>query len=276
MKKSALKTMVGLTAAAGLTSAVSAWAVDLAKVNGRTISDSDLKMALGSMNQGQRDAVLKDPNSRRQILLSLIDQEVLLQEGEKEKIDQSAEYKAALVQFRKQYLANKVLEKNLASRLTDKTARSYYDKNKSKFSTDQVHVEHILAESQEKAEELLKKANAPNADFNALAEQFSRDPSAKNNRGDLGFINRDSPYVKEFKDVAFETAEGKVAGPVKTAYGYHLIHVVKKKFGKPLSYDEVELRVKEELRQDLVESYVGKLKQQAKVQVDDKALDKLN
>jgi hypothetical protein len=50
---------------------------------------------------------------------------------------------------------------------------------------------------------------------------------------------------------------------------------VKKKFGRPLGYDEVELKVKGELRQELVQNYLGKLKSQAKISVDDKALDKI-
>src|SRR4051794_8610740 len=56
-----------------------AHAVDLAKVNGRVISDRDLQSALNNLNDGQRQNVLKDSNSRRQVLTSVIDQELLVQ-----------------------------------------------------------------------------------------------------------------------------------------------------------------------------------------------------
>ena len=63
--------------------------MEMAKVNGRVISDRDVKMALGNLNDGQRETVLKDPNSRRQVLNGLIDQELLSQEGEKERLDRT-------------------------------------------------------------------------------------------------------------------------------------------------------------------------------------------
>lgn len=265
----------GLAVAAGFV-ALSAGAVELAKVNGRALSDSDLRAALGGMNEGQRESVLHDANSRRGLLIQLIDQEILIQEGEKAKLDQDKEYQQALAAFRRQYLAGRVLERNLAPKLTDKAARKYYEGHKSRYSTDRVHVHHILAPDEPTARELLKQAKAQGADFQELAEQKSRDPSAKNNRGDLGMISWDSGFVEEFKTAAFRGAEGEIVGPVKTAFGYHLVKIVEKKLGKILGYDEVELRVRRDLELDLTQTFIGKLKQQAKIQIDDKAVDSLN
>lgn len=253
---------------------VLAWAVDLAKVNGKSITDGDVKGALMGMNEGQRQSFLADPASRRQVLLSLVDQELLQQQAEKEKLDQDAEYKQALAMFRRSYLADRILQKNIGLKLNDAAARKHYDAHKSRYSTDQVQVQHILASDEVQARELLQKAKAPNADFEELAEKFSRDPSAKNNRGSIGWILRDAPYVEEFKEAAFSGKPGEILGPVKTIFGYHLIKVVDRKVGKQLEYTEVELRVRNDLRQELVQGYLGKLKQQAKIQVDDKALNK--
>ena len=256
-------------------SSAPASAMDVAKVNGKSITDRDLNSALGGMNEGQRESILKDPNSRRQVLMNVIEQEVLIQEGERSKLDQEQEFKDAATAFKNQYLATKVLEKNLVSKMTDKAARKFYDNHKNQFSTDQVHVMHILAPDEEHARELLAKAKKPDTDFQALAKKVSKDPSAKNNRGDLGFISHDSPFVREFKDAAFGGNKGELVGPIKTIYGYHIIKIVDKKLGKPMEYDEVELKVKGELKQELIQAYVGKLKAQAKVQIDDKALDRL-
>jgi peptidyl-prolyl cis-trans isomerase C len=255
--------------------APAAWAVDLAKVNGKTITDKDLTLALGGLNEGQRDSVLKDPNSRRQILGNLIDQELLIQEGEKAKLDQDQEYKDALAAFRRNYLAARVVDKNIGPKLTERAAKKYYEVHRSRFSTDRAHVQHILLGDEAAAREVLAKAKAPTADFQELAEKLSRDPSARNNRGDLGIVNRDSPFVPEFKEAVFSATSGEITGPVKTSYGYHVIKVVDKKLGKPLEYHEVELKVKGEMRQELMQNYVGQLRTQAKVSVDDKALDKL-
>lgn len=247
----------------------------IARVNGKAITSKDVQNALGGLNEGQRSSVLKDSNSRRQILTSIIEQELLTQEAEKAKLDQDTDYKEALAAFRKQYLSSRILQKNLGPQLTDAAAKKYFNNNKRLFSTDQVYVQHILMPDEASAREMLKKAKAPGADFMELAEKNSKDPSAKNNRGDLGPIMHDSPFVEEFKDAAFSAGEGDIVGPIKTTYGYHIIKVVKKKAGRPLEYDEVELKVKNRLREQLIENFVGKLRSQSKVVIDEKALEKL-
>lgn len=243
-------------------------AVELAKVNGKPVTDKDLTLALSGMNEGQRESVLRDPVAKKQVLSTVIEQEVLVQEGEKQKIDQTQQFKDAAAAFRRQYLAAQVLDKGVGTKLTDASARAYYENHKRRFSTDQVHVQHILVTDEMQARDVLKKAQAPKADFQELAEKLSKDPSAKNNRGDIGVITRDSPFVQEFKDAAFDGQKGQIVGPIKTAFGYHIIKVVDKKLGRPLEYDEVELRVKGVMRDELVKDYVTQLRKQAKVQVN--------
>jgi len=251
-----------------------AGATELATVNGKVITDKDLVSALGGLNEAQRSNAMKDMNTRRQVLISVIDQELLTQEAEKEKLDQDAEYKEAVAGFRKQFLANRILQKNLVAKFTDSAAKNYYENHKSKFSTDQIHAMHILVTDEAQAKDIAKKAKEPNADFQEMAEKLSKDPSAKNNRGDLGFFGRDR-MVPEFTDAAFSGNPGDIIGPIKTAFGYHIIKVVDKHIGQPMTYDEVELKVKNELRNELIQSYVGKLKEQAKIQVQDKNLNSL-
>ena len=264
-------TLVTLTGIA----AAPAHAIDLAKVNGKIITDRDLNLALGNLNEGQRASVLKDSSSRRQVLLSVVDQEILVQEAEKEKLDQDGEYKEAAAAFRRQYLTNRVLGKNLGSKLTESAAKRFYDDNKIRYSTDQVHALHILIRDEPEAKEVLKRAQGlSDDDFKDLAEKVSKDPSAKNNRGDIGFIGRESK-TPDFTDPVFAAAEGQVVGPIKTAFGYHIVKVLKKRSGKPLEFDEVKLRVESELRQQTVQGYVEGLKKQAKLEVDEKAVEKM-
>lgn len=259
----------------GMMAGTQASAKELAKVNGKPITDQDVRTALSTLNEGQRASLLRDSNTRRQVLMNLIEAELLTQQGEKDKLDQDARYKAAVEQFRRQYLAAQVLEKNVGNKLTDAAAKAYYNRNPDRFSTDTVKVQHILVADEKAARDVLQQVQAPNADFQAIAEKASRDPSAKNNRGEIGWVTHDSPLVAEFKDAAFGTKPGEITGPVKTVFGYHIIKVTERKVGKPLSYDEVELKVKNELREELARNYIAGLRKQAKVQVDDKAVDSL-
>lgn len=269
MKKNGFQ-LLGIFAILALSGA--AWGSELTKVNSQSITDKDLRMVLSGMNEGQRENLLKDVNTRREILNSLIDQEVLVDEAKKLKLDQDAEFKEATMAFQKQLLANRILQKSLGSKLTDAAAKKYYEAHKYRYSTDQVQAQHILISDEEKAREILKMAKASDADFQALAEKYSRDPSAKNNRGDLGFFGRDR-MVPEFTEAAFAGKEGEIVGPVKTSYGYHIIKVIKKKAGKPMEFDEVENRVKNDMRQEITQSYVSNLRKQAKVQVNDAAVN---
>lgn len=253
-----------------------AWSVDVARVNERVISDMDLRAVLNmsGYNEGQRESMMKDSATRRQILNSLIDQEVLIGEAMKEKLDQDPEFKEAIEAFKKQYLSNRVVQKNLANKLTDTAIKKYYESHQSRYSTDQVHAMHILVSDEQRAQELVKMAKASDADFQALAEKHSKDPSAKNNRGDLGFFGRDR-MVPEFTEAAFSADDGQVVGPIKTSYGYHVIKVIERKMGKPLSLSDVQYRVRSDLFQSVRQDYVGKLRQQAKINVQDKVIDKL-
>jgi peptidyl-prolyl cis-trans isomerase C len=120
-----------------------AHAVDLAKVNGRALTDRDLQLALSNLNEGQRENLLKDANVRREILVRVIDQEVLVQEAEKAKMDQDAEFKEAMGAFKRQYLANRLLQKNLSSKMSESAAKKYYEGNRTRYSTDQVQALHV-------------------------------------------------------------------------------------------------------------------------------------
>lgn len=69
------------------------------------------------------------------------------------------------------------------------------------------------------------KARAMNGeDFGLLAANFSEDPSAKSNKGDLGFFTA-LQMVYPFENAAYGAKVGDLVGPVRTQFGYHLIKV---------------------------------------------------
>ncbi|HMG69201.1 MAG TPA: peptidylprolyl isomerase [Chitinophagaceae bacterium] len=65
--------------------------------------------------------------------------------------------------------------------------------------------------------EKLKKGE----DFSKLAQQYSSDPGAKTNNGDLGFVTVFTlPY--EFENVIYSIAPGSFSAPYKSKIGYHI------------------------------------------------------
>jgi protein-export membrane protein SecD len=76
-------------------------------------------------------------------------------------------------------------------------------------------------EAQEKAQELFDQANATN--FADLAKEFSTDPSAAVNQGDLGTFGKGA-MVPEFEEAVFSAEVGQIVGPVESAFGFHVIY----------------------------------------------------
>ncbi|MFQ5995143.1 MAG: peptidylprolyl isomerase [Acidiferrobacterales bacterium] len=81
---------------------------------------------------------------------------------------------------------------------------------------------HILVSTEEACEELKTQIEA-GADFATLAKDHSQCPSGKQG-GDLGKFGP-GQMVKEFDDVVFNNEVGKVHGPIKTEFGYHLVEI---------------------------------------------------
>ncbi len=81
---------------------------------------------------------------------------------------------------------------------------------------------HILVESQADCEKL-KQDIEGGTDFAEAASQHSQCPSGKAG-GDLGSF-RPGQMVPEFDKVVFKDEVGKVHGPVKTQFGWHLIEI---------------------------------------------------
>lgn len=81
---------------------------------------------------------------------------------------------------------------------------------------------HILVPSQAECEDLKKQIEG-GADFAKMAREHSQCPSGKQG-GDLGQFSP-GQMVKEFDKVVFSAEVGKVHGPVKTQFGYHLIQI---------------------------------------------------
>ncbi len=61
-------------------------------------------------------------------------------------------------------------------------------------------------------------------DFEKLAKQFSADPSAQNNGGDIGFFTV-FQTVYPFESAAYSLKKGEVSLPVRTRFGYHIVKV---------------------------------------------------
>lgn len=135
-------------------------------------------------------------------------------------------YKNELATYRTQLSKNYLSD----SKVTKELVEEGYNR-----SLKEIKASHILITVDENAspEDTLIAYNKIKAirdsaikgeDFGKLAAENSQDPSAKENKGDLGYFSS-FRMVYAFESAAFKTPKGKISNPIRTRFGYHIIKV---------------------------------------------------
>jgi len=78
------------------------------------------------------------------------------------------------------------------------------------------------AEARARAEEAMLKARAPNADWNALAAEYTDEPGSDQTGGDLGHFGR-GRMVPAFERAAFKLQVNEISDVVLSPFGFHVI-----------------------------------------------------
>ena len=156
---------------------------------------------------------------------------------------------------------------------------NYYKQHQNEYRVpDSVTVRHILINTpapgpdgkvdqkavdaaKAKADDVLKQLKG-GAKFEDLAKKYSEDPGSKDKGGLIGPIQK-GQTVAEFEQAAFGAQKGQTVGPIKSSFGFHIIHVDDKTEAhvKPLA--EVQSQITE---------IVGKQKGQAAAESTAKSL----
>ena len=160
-------------------------------------------------------------------------------EAERMQLDTSAKFQKELAGYRKQ-LAKPFMS---SDDITEELIQEAYERKQK-----DIRASHILIrcdknalpsdtlKAYNKAMDIRKKALAKGADFAALADKYSDDPSAKGmkatddaparpgNHGDLGYFTV-FDMVYPFETGAYNTKEGEISMPVRSDFGYHIIKV---------------------------------------------------
>ena len=73
---------------------------------------------------------------------------------------------------------------------------------------------------------LIKQEVQQGASFTTKAVLYTEDPGSRSSGG-FYKINKKTPFVKEFKDVAYSLQEGEISEPFETEFGFHIIYLEK-------------------------------------------------
>lgn len=153
-----------------------------------------------------------------------------VREAEKEGLDTIASFKEELKGYRRQLAQPYLMDKDV----NEKLIQEAYDRSKTDVKASHILIKLGADPSPKDTLEAYKKAimvrdKALNGEnFATLARQFSTDPSAAQNGGDLGYFTS-MMMVYPFETAAYTTPVGKISMPVRTKYGYHIIKVEDKR-----------------------------------------------
>lgn len=115
---------------------------------------------------------------------------------------------------------------------------------------EQVEVQHLLVELDDRSfSELMARTREIQAkidageDFTSLVLEYSDDPSAARNEGNIGFINPGQTHPA-FEKMAYSLNEpGQISEPVLTSFGVHFIRFKQRRGRDAISQDTVQKRL---------------------------------
>ncbi|MFL5438072.1 MAG: peptidyl-prolyl cis-trans isomerase [Myxococcales bacterium] len=270
----------------------------VAKVGSETITAAEFKKRLDETSPFLR-ARYNTVERKKEFLESLIRNELLAQEAERQGLSSSPAVREQLKRAMIQELIKKQLDERLSGNdIPDADLKAFYDSHVDDFvKPERARIYHILvpahdakdrASAHKHAEALLKdiqertKKGEVNA-FQAVAQRESKDATSAPMGGDLRFVSKDEltkNYSAELANAAFDLKNaGDMGGPIDTPAGVELVKMQVKTPAVNRSFDEskegIRGRIARERRSKDYDDFVKKLRDNGKVDIDEAELAKV-
>lgn len=233
----------------------------VATVNSQPIHMSDLKAASEMLPAQARQMPAQQLYPL--LLNQMIDAQALLIEARKEGVDKDPNTERLMRLASERALESALLNKIVAPQVTEQALQAKYQADiAGKPGEVEIHARHILVPDEATAKKVIAELQK-GGDFAALSKQYSKDPGAAGQGGDLGWFKK-SDMVPEFADAAFGLKDGEISPtPVHTQFGWHVIQVLGRRTEQPPSFDQA----KDQLRQQVAQAAIEKALKDARSQV---------
>jgi peptidyl-prolyl cis-trans isomerase C len=170
------------------------------------------------------------------------------------------------------YVSARALEAVVRGAVTDAALQAAYDARfKDAAPQTEYNAAHILVADEAKAKELLAELEA-GADFAELAKTNSTDTGSGAAGGDLGWFGL-GMMVKPFEKAVVAAEVGKVAGPVQSDFGFHLILVKETRVAAQPTLDDIRDELATEIEQQAIEAHVTEVTAAAAVETPGEGID---
>ncbi|MGQ9700431.1 MAG: tetratricopeptide repeat protein [Candidatus Bipolaricaulaceae bacterium] len=143
------------------------------------------------------------------------------------------DYKKLLRQSEEERLREEKLKATVVGAVepTEEELASYLSANLDRYQSEpeKIQAAHILVTDAALADNLMAQVHRPEADFAALARQYSQDESTKDTGGKTNFFSRaESPFSAAVTDVLWSLNPGEVR-LVQDDQGYHIVKLLERK-----------------------------------------------
>ena len=241
----------------------------ISQVGDWKLTFADLERIVSYYPPEKKAVILQDPKKLMTLARRLTQAKVLSDKAYAEGLHERPDIREQLKITEHDKLSLAYVQEKVVRGLSvsDEDVHLYYQSHKDDYKVPaQVKVQHILLrlrknadkevvqQTRQRAEDILKKVKA-GEDFALLAATFSEDPGSRDRGGDLGWVVR-SKLDPAFAKAAFAAKKGQLAGPVRSAYGFHLLKVEDRCPARQLPYKAVAERIRKKLMSQLKESKV--------------------
>ena len=229
-----------------------------------TVTGQDLQQQLLLLTAAERAQVLAGPDKLRGYLRLIYQDKRMTAAAEQLGLDRTPQIQARLITERRRVLAA-ALRDHTKTQLPPPDfaalAREQYAVRRDEFQLpEQFKAAHILKrvqcdcereEKRQSAEQLLARLRA-GEDFATLAKTESDDTSTAAQGGDLGRWMKREQLVTPFADALVKLDIGALSDIVQTEFGFHLIKKLDYQPVRQQSFEEVQGRLEQNLRQSYV------------------------
>jgi peptidyl-prolyl cis-trans isomerase C len=267
----------------------------VAKGNGITITAGEFKARLDEQSPFIRSRYTT-LERKKEFLDNLVRFEVLAREAEKQGLANDPDVQMTL----KKIMVQRLVQKNFqdqdgAKDVPEVELTKYYDEHKGEyFRPKRVRLSAIVlnapanspdrAKKAKLAKEALAKIKADEKKnplaFAQAVTQYSDDPTSKAVGGDLQFKSQDeltTAYGKPVADAAFALKVGDTSGVVESPNGFYVLKVTGQQEELNRTFEQVKPQIANKLYREKktkeFDEWLKRLKDEAKVTVDEKELD---
>ncbi len=241
----------------------------VAKVNGKTITESDMQLAEAEI--GSELGSIPAEARRRVVLEYIIENQLFADAAEAAKLGSGSAFEERMAYWRRRALREYYFEAELNKSISEAEAKKFYDQQVSGAKAqEEVRARHILVETEAQAKELQERVNK-GEDFVALAKAHSKDPGSKGEGGDLGYFGK-GQMVPVFEETAFSLKPGEVSAPVKSQFGWHIVKLEDRRQRGAPPFDAIKERIIASLIHRKAQEVAADLRSKAQLEYVDPAI----